>query len=389
MRTFRFTVVMAGLVSLWACSGGSDGPPAAPGPSPALYPVAADGYEGATGDDTSATASALAVGSPQYRTLFPDFDVDWVKFELVPGTTYELSANHLSTASDLYVRLYGTDATTQFAYDSNDDPDDYISLDPHLVFTVATAGTYYAKVSSFDARNGFGPAQASYTLSLHAFADADGDDVSSYYDCDDANSTISPFELDVAGDGIDQDCDGIDALVASVADAFEPDDDAAHARPLAAPVGNPWEYMFEHAMVRANARTLDALGDQDWFSLSVPAMSRVYLEELDYTSNGALTVFDAADLSTVDAPSAGFYAVVDNTTASAKSYYARFVCTSGSAFYVPLQYPAGVDLDGDGYYTQDWDGDRDCNDADPAIHPLASETPADGVDSNCNGFDGT
>ena len=42
------------------------------------------------------------------------------------------------------------------------------------------------------------------------------------------------------------------------------------------------------------------------------------------------------------------------------------------------------DEDGDGY-----DADVDCDDANPDVHPDATETAGDGVDSNCDGNDDT
>lgn len=44
--------------------------------------------------------------------------------------------------------------------------------------------------------------------------------------------------------------------------------------------------------------------------------------------------------------------------------------------------PDTVDADGDGV----WAG-QDCDDGDPAVHPGATETAGDGVDSDCDGQD--
>ena len=44
----------------------------------------------------------------------------------------------------------------------------------------------------------------------------------------------------------------------------------------------------------------------------------------------------------------------------------------------------GPDADGDG-----WEAPTDCDDTDPSVHPEATETVGDKVDSNCDGNDDT
>ncbi|MSP54147.1 MAG: hypothetical protein EXR69_00845 [Myxococcales bacterium] len=48
----------------------------------------------------------------------------------------------------------------------------------------------------------------------------------------------------------------------------------------------------------------------------------------------------------------------------------------------------GVDADADGYYAVS-SGGTDCNDEDATVHPEATETAGDGLDSNCDGEDDT
>ncbi|MEZ4321275.1 MAG: MopE-related protein [Myxococcota bacterium] len=57
---------------------------------------------------------------------------------------------------------------------------------------------------------------------------------------------------------------------------------------------------------------------------------------------------------------------------------------NGEDTSVALYGAPATDDDGDGYYLGD-----DCDDSDADIHPDATETPGDGVDSNCDGEDDT
>ena len=59
--------------------------------------------------------------------------------------------------------------------------------------------------------------------------------------------------------------------------------------------------------------------------------------------------------------------------------------TGGQADYGVPDTGIYVDDDGDGYS----EADGDCDDSNAEIHPDATETPGDGIDSNCDGNDDT
>jgi len=62
----------------------------------------------------------------------------------------------------------------------------------------------------------------------------------------------------------------------------------------------------------------------------------------------------------------------------------------GKTGYWSMQGTVVFDQDGDGFFANDPDPSKiDCNDNDASIYPGAPETFGDGIDSDCDGFDGT
>jgi len=381
--------LLACLVLAAAACSGSTSPPTpapAPAPNPAAWPTASDKHEGATRDDTVATASTITVGESQVRTLFPEGDVDFVKVLLTGGMEYELSANRLNANGDVALLLLDTDGTTRLGFN-----DDYLSLDSRLRFTAPATGTYYLEVqSAYSFIQGDRVGLAAYTLAVRSFVDADGDGWSTAFDCNDHGNAVHPRALDPAADGVDQDCDGMDSLDPAVPDHAEPDDTPATARAMAVAVADPHEYVFDTGLTTANARTIVGPANPDWFTLVVPARAAYDLgfrSSSGAQGNVQLTVYDS-DATTVLRASGAMDYRLRNTTAAEKKFYLRYAVGSGTSFYVPFAIPLGQDADGDGYYTRDRDGVRDCNDADPGIHPGAAESATDTVDRNCNGVIG-
>lgn len=384
-RSFHMiTVVLAAamVASLFiACGGGGGGGSSAVNPS--AYPAAADSSEGSGGDDTAMTASTISVGETQVRTIFPAGDIDWVAVDLTAGTEYEFSANNLAVATDAYMYLFSTDGTTELA-----EADDYIDYDPQIVFTPGTTGTYYLQVMSYDQYDSGDPiGLVAYTLGAREYVDSDGDGFSTYYDCDDTDDEIYPWADEIADDGIDQSCSGTDQLVGDTPDSAEDDDDMGSAVAMLETSGSLLEIIYRSAIYTENGRTIDTAGESDWFSVTVPAHSLYgfFMVYEDNCIDG--TAYESDGVTVVDT---GNEPLVANTSSSAKSYFVEYEGCGGTdtGYYVPTFANFGVDMDGDDYYTQDWEGERDCDDSDAGINPGATDSTVDGTDQDCDGVDG-
>ncbi len=171
-------------------------------------------------------------------------------------------------------------------------------------------------------------------------------------DCDDADAASHPGADDIAGDGIDQDCDGADDVDAD-GDGYTVDGD-------------------------------DQLADCD------DAEARAFPGGDDPAGDGIDGDCDGAD--DVDADGDGFTADGDDDAAD---------CDDADATANPDGVEIeddGVDQDCDGVdahdidldddgYTGEADGGDDCDDADASIHPDAVEVECDDVDQDCDGED--
>jgi len=187
-----------------------------------VQPVVAVGPDAYEPDNTSATAGTIPVdGTVQARTIGPVGDHDWVSFNAVSGTTYEIRTGSDGKWTDTYLELFAADGTTLI--DSNDDAD---------------ASTYYSKITWTPASN-----QTVYAAVRH-FDDGAG---------------TGTYELSIKSIG---------------PDAYEPDGTFAQASTIQAN-GAP------------QSHTLLPSGDHDWVSFA--AVAGVQYEIVTYSSGGGAT----------------------------------------------------------------------------------------------------
>jgi len=351
----------------------------------ATYPTAPDSYEGATGDNDPTTASTIEVGAPlQARSIYPLGDFDWVKVELEEGKLYEIFTTNLNEVGDTYLYLFD---------DVDHDPGDYIESDDDHIdydsdieeFNATRSGTYYIKVRSFSVEE-----LTSYQLGVREHIDEDDDGYTPSFDCNDNNDNIYPFATEIPGDGIDQDCSGVDAIADGTPDSYEVDNDIASAKPIAESDGS-YEEIQHRKDVFSQMRTLHDTSDTDFFSMTIPAYSAAYFIEYSSGISNGLSDYDwyAYDENgtEVDDGSADMYEDVINDTDTEKIYHMEIRSNgSDTGWYVPQLTHIGEDRDGDGYYTRDWE--NDCDDTNASINYGESDPFGDGIDQNCDGVDG-
>ena len=176
----------------------------------------------------------------------------------------------------------------------------------------------------------------------HDTVDDDGDGYSEAEgDCDDGNGAINPAATDIVGDGVDQNCDGVDGVDGDedgYAAEWSGGDDCDDA--------DPSTYPGAAELESATICMTDA--DEDgWGS---PASGGTDCNDEDQAINPGA--------------SESWYDGIDQD------------CDGASDF----------DSDQDGHDSDEWGGE-DCDDSDDTVFPGADETISDGVDQDCDGSD--
>lgn len=370
------SVVAAALIGMTGCSSDSDDAVAGGVSYVPSNSTDVDSYEGANGDNSMLTAGLITVGDAlQSRNTYPNGDADWVAVELEAGKEYEFFATNLLHVGDTEIFLYDENG---LMLASNDD---YMYLDSNIEHVADYNGTHYVQVAALWSEN-----ITSYQLGVRERVDADNDGYTPSYDCNDNNNTIYPFATEIAGDGVDNDCSGVDGLASDVVDAYEVDNDLASAKPIAETVGQYYEIQHRHD-IYSKMRTIHDVGESDFFSLTIPAHSGAYLVE----DSAGLIDYDWFGYDENDAEVINGIATIDefiqNDTASPLTY--KLEVLNWDIFvgwYAPALISIGTDNDGDGHYTFDWD--TDCDDTNASIFPYAAEdSDTDGIDQNCDGND--
>lgn len=226
-------------------------------------------------------------------------------------------------------------------------------------------------------------------------------------DCDDTDATRFPFALETPGDGVDQDCNGVDAVFCY----YDGDGDG---------VGSTVTVVELDGDCLDDATDSNLGNDCDDASPSIfPGALELAQDGLDQDCNGIDATLCYADLDGDGFGAGASFIVLSGACTGGGTSALGTDCQDGE----PSAFPGGLEVAWDGvdqdcngadaapcFYDGDGDGHGsttplveldgdcaddpndsasadDCNDASAGIYPGATEVPLDGYDQDCSGTD--
>lgn len=312
---------------------------------------------GATGDGGALWSDATTLASANNTWVGNTGDTGAAVF-LASGTytgVNELFAHHAAGAADAVHVASGTGTLGYALFAANTGGNTNVALggdslevaDPGLVGYVAGAcdAATLALAALSDAVDAGDPnlsdpdgsdADIGAFGGPGALADADADGhVSGFADCDDTDAARHPGAVEIRDDGVDQDCDALEAC-------WLDGDDDGYGTATVAHVIDPT------CGSAGGSSTSDDCDDGD---------REVHPGAVEVPVDGVDQDCDGEELCHVDGDGDGFGAGLQGDSDP--------LCGS----------PGFSSIGGD------------CDDADASVHPAAPEVPADGIDADCDGFE--
>jgi hypothetical protein len=183
-------------------------------------------------------------------------------------------------------------------------------------------------------------------------------------DCNDSNPNINPGEIEIPGNGIDENCDGVDAPIDADGDGFTSDVDCDDNNPSINPNA---------------AEVCNGIDDNCDGQIDEGLLLNTYYADADGDGFG-----DALVETTECSPPSGYVSNNTDCNDSNPNINPNAMEIPGNGIDENCDnMDAVVDDDADGFTNV-----SDCVDTNAGINPAATEIPNNGIDENCDGFDG-